>query len=101
VRPASSRWKRPHPERYHRLVPRNNSSTKQSALTDEPDPRFVPVARALARVPGFSLMESKSGAMRGMMLDGKSFGMSLQGRFMVKLTEERAATLIAEGVGGG
>jgi hypothetical protein len=44
-------------------------------------------------------MESKSGAMRGLMLNGKSFGMSTHGRFVLKLTEERAAALIAEGSG--
>ena len=44
-------------------------------------------------------MESKSGATRGMMLNGKSFGMSSHGRFILKLTAERAAALVAEGVG--
>jgi hypothetical protein len=71
--------------------------------TDDPgqeaDPRFVPVASAFAQCPGFSLMESKSGAMRGLMLNGKSFGMSSHGRFVLKLNEERAAALIAEGLG--
>jgi hypothetical protein len=57
------------------------------------------VAKAFARTPGFSLMESKSGAMRGLMLNGKSFGMSSHGRFIVKLTVERAAARVAEGVG--
>jgi hypothetical protein len=52
-------------------------------------PRFVPVAKALARTTGFSLMESKSGAMRGMRLNGTSFGMSSHGRFILKLTEDR------------
>jgi hypothetical protein len=65
----------------------------------EADPRFELVAAALARVPGFSLMESKSGALRGMMLHGKSFGMSSHGRFILKLNDERAAALIAQGVG--
>jgi hypothetical protein len=37
--------------------------------------------------------------MRGMMLNGKSFGMSSHGRFILKLTAERAAALVAEGVG--
>jgi hypothetical protein len=37
--------------------------------------------------------------MRGLMLDGKSFAMSSQGRFIVKLNDERVAGLIAEGVG--
>jgi hypothetical protein len=73
--------------------------TKQrSAAVDAADPRFEPVAKALARAPGFSLMESKSKAMRGMMLNGKSFGMSSHGRFILKLNEPRAATLIADGV---
>jgi len=63
------------------------------------DPRFTPVAAAFARTPGFSLMESKSGAMRGLLLDGKSFGMSSHGRFVLKLTEGRVAALISLGVG--
>ena len=74
-------------------------SSKPSGLTDAADPRFVPVAKAFARKAGFSLMESKSGAMRGLMLNGKSFGMSSHGRLMLKLTEERAAELISQGVG--
>ena len=37
--------------------------------------------------------------MRGMMVNGKSFGMSSHGRFILKLTAERAAALVAEGVG--
>ena len=69
------------------------------APAEGPDPRFVPVAKALARTAGFSLMESKSGAMRGMRLNGTSFGMSSHGRFILKLTEERTAALIAGGVG--
>jgi hypothetical protein len=44
-------------------------------------------------------MESKSGAMRGLMLNGKSFGMSSHGRFILKLTNDCVAALIAEGVG--
>jgi TfoX/Sxy family transcriptional regulator of competence genes len=66
---------------------------------EEADPRFVPVAEAFAGVPGFSLMESKSGAMRGLMHEGKSFGMSSHGRFVLKLDEERVAALVAEGTG--
>jgi hypothetical protein len=63
------------------------------------DPRFVPVVKTFARTPGVSLMQSKSGAMRALMLHGKSFGMSSKGRLLLKLTEERAARLISEGVG--
>jgi hypothetical protein len=44
-------------------------------------------------------MQSESGAMRGLMLNGKSFGMSSHGRFMLKLTEDRATELIADGIG--
>lgn len=66
-------------------------------MADEADPRFEPVAKAFARTPGFSLMESKSRAMRGLMLNGKSFGMSSHGRFILKLDGERAAALIANG----
>src|SRR5271169_1789009 len=80
------------------MAKRTPAKTSRKPL-DEADPRFVPVARAFARVPGFSLMESKSGAMRGLMLNGKSFGMSSNGRFILKLTEARAAALIAEGIG--
>jgi hypothetical protein len=65
----------------------------------EADPRFFPVAKAFMRMPGFSLMESKSGALRGLMLNGKSFGMSSHGRFILKLNEERATVLIEEGIG--
>jgi len=80
-------------------VPTKLSKRASTAAVTEADPRFVPVAKAFARTPGFSLMESKSGGLRGMMLNGKSFGMSSHGRLIVKLTEERAATLIADGVG--
>jgi hypothetical protein len=77
----------------------NTRARKTAEPAEGPDPRFIPVAKALARTPGFSLMESKSGAMRGMRLNGTSFGISSHGRFIVKLTEERVATLIAGGVG--
>ena len=70
-----------------------------TAVVNEADPRFEPVAKALARTAGFSLMESKSRATRGMMLHGKSFGMSTGGRYIVKLNDARAAALIAEGIG--
>jgi len=76
-----------------------HKSRKPSAATDQADPRFVPVAAAFAHSPGFSLMESTSGATRGLMLHGKSFGMSSHGRFILKLTEERAAVLVGEGIG--
>jgi hypothetical protein len=67
--------------------------------SDEADPRFIPIAEAFASTPGFSLMESKSRATRGLRLHGKSFGMSSHGRFILKLTEERVAALVADGVG--
>ena len=54
----------------------NPSHRRPVALLDEADPRFDPVVKALAHTPGFSLMQSKSGAMRGLVLEGKSFGMS-------------------------
>jgi hypothetical protein len=76
-----------------------SARAKKTTTLDEADPRFEPVAKALARVSGFSLMESKSGAMRGMMLNGKSFGMSSHGRFILKLTEARVAELVADGTG--
>jgi hypothetical protein len=66
---------------------------------EEADPRFEPVADAFAGVIGFSLMESKSRATRGLMLDGKSFGMSSHGRLILKLTDQRAGELVSEGVG--
>ena len=44
-------------------------------------------------------MESKSGALRGLMLNGKSFGMSSHGRFILKLDEEHVSVLIADGTG--
>lgn len=77
-----------------------NAATKKKARRlDKADPRFFPVAKAFARTPGFSLMESQAGEMRGLRLHGKSFGMSTHGRFVLKLNEERAAALISEGVG--
>ncbi|HEY2517852.1 MAG TPA: hypothetical protein VGI39_43580 [Polyangiaceae bacterium] len=72
---------------------------KPAPVADEADPRFVPVAKAFARAPGFSLMESKSRATRGLQLNGKSFGMSTHGRFVLKLDEARVEELIADGVG--
>jgi hypothetical protein len=72
---------------------------KSGASLEKADPRFFPVAKAFGRIRGFSLMESKSGALRGLVLNGKSFGMSSNGRFVLKLTEERAQALVAEGVG--
>ncbi len=77
------------------------TAKKKSAAKpiEGPDPRFEPVARALAGTAGFSLMEGKSGALRGLMLDGKSFGMSTHGRFVLKLDEERVAALVARGDG--
>src|SRR5438445_5939139 len=80
-------------------MPKKASAKRPVAAADEADPRFEPVAKAFARTPGFSLMESKSGAMRGLMLNGKSFGMSSHGRFILKLDEPRAAALIAQGIG--
>src|SRR5262249_32059460 len=66
---------------------------------DEADPRFEPVIAALSATPGFSIMQSKSRALRGLMLNGKSFGMSSHGRLILKLTPDRAEALIAAGVG--
>ena len=80
-------------------MPKDKSAKKIGKPLGEADPRFFPVAQAFAGTPGFSLMESESGAMRGLMLNRKSFGMSSDGRFMLKLTEDRAAALIAEGIG--
>lgn len=65
---------------------------------EEADPRFVPVVEALADLPGFSVMDSKSGATRGLMLDAKSFGMSSHGRLILKVGEQRATKLVAKGV---
>jgi TfoX/Sxy family transcriptional regulator of competence genes len=81
------------------VAKKKTASTKKAAAGpgDEADPRFFPVAKALAKLADFSLMESKSGALRGMMRNGKSFGMSSHGRFILKLNEERAAALIATG----
>jgi hypothetical protein len=70
----------------------------KTAVRDEADPRFEPVAKAFARTRGFSLMESKSRAMRGLMLNGKSFGMSSHGRLILKMNEARATALIAKGI---
>lgn len=75
------------------------ATKKKTSVLEAADPRFVPVAKAFARTTGFSLMESKSGAMRGLMLRGKSFGMSQDGRYILKMNEERVAALIAEGIG--
>jgi hypothetical protein len=70
----------------------------RTAVRDEADPRFEPLAKAFARTRGFSLMESKSRAMRGLMLNGKSFGMSSHGRLILKMNEARAGALIARGI---
>ncbi len=72
---------------------------KSPSKLDVADPRFEPVAKGLSRSPGFSLMENKSKSMRGLMRNGKSFGMSSHGRFILKLDEGRAAELIADGTG--
>jgi len=80
-------------------MPKKPVAKKTPRPAEVADPRFAPVAKAFAKTVGVSLMESKSGAMRGLMLNGKSFGMSMNGRFMLKLTEERASALIAEGIG--
>ncbi len=77
----------------------NKLATRNANPVDRPDPRFISVTKAFARTPGFSLMESKSGASQGLMLNGKSFGMSSHGRFILKLTEERVAALVADGIG--
>src|SRR5438128_12604437 len=70
----------------------------KAAVRDDADPRFAPVAKAFARTRGFSLMESKSRAMRGLMLHGKSFGMSSHGRLILKMNEARATALISTGI---
>ena len=73
--------------------------TKQAKVVDDSDPRFVPVAAAFVRTPGFSLMESKSGGSRGLMQHGKSFGMCQHGRLILKLDDARVAALVAASVG--
>jgi hypothetical protein len=70
----------------------------KTAARDEADPRFEPVAKAFARTRGFSLMESKSRGMRGLMLNGKSFGMSSHGRLILKMNETRASALVSTGI---
>ena len=80
-------------------MPKRASARPAAATADEADPRFLPVVEALAKIAGFSLMESKSRAMRGLMLNGKSFGMSSHGRLILKLTDERALALILDRVG--
>jgi hypothetical protein len=77
-------------------MPKRTSPETKQIRGQEADPRFVPVAKEFARSPGFSLIESKSGATRGLMLNGKWIGMSTHGRFVLKLNPERAAALIAE-----
>jgi hypothetical protein len=74
-------------------------SKSKADSSEGPDPRFLPVVAALEGQRGFSLMESNSGATRGLMLEGKSFGMSSHGRLILKLTEERVAELVELGVG--
>ena len=82
-----------------KIVAKKTVAKKTPTVPDEADPRFEPVVKSFAQSPGFSVMESKSGALRGLLLNGKSFGMSSHGRFMLKLTEERASALIANGIG--
>jgi hypothetical protein len=83
------------------MSPRQPSekASAKTAVRDEADPRFEPVAKAFARTRGFSLMESKSRATRGLMLNGKSFGMSSHGRLILKMNEARVAALISKGIG--
>jgi hypothetical protein len=81
------------------LVAKQSSKPEVSAPIAGPDPRFEPVAAAFAGVAGFSLMESASKATRGLMLEGKSFGMSSHGRLILKLTDQLASELIEAGVG--
>jgi hypothetical protein len=78
-------------------MPKKSPSTPRTPVKDESDVRFVPVVDAFAKTEGFSLMESKSRAMRGLMLNGKSFGMSTHGRLVLKLNDLRAAELITAG----
>lgn len=80
---------------------KTKASTERPAAQNrgtEADPRFEPVAKAFAKAPGFSLMESKSKGSRGLMLNGKSFGMSHHGRFVLKLDEKLAARHLAAGI---
>jgi len=74
-------------------------SMKKAGSGDAADPRFEPVAKALSKMPGFSLMQSKSQAMRGMVFDSQSFGMSHHGRFILKLDEKRVSAHVAAGTG--
>lgn len=73
-------------------------ASAKTAVRDEADPRFEPVAKAFAGTRGVSLMESKSRATRGLMLNGKSFGMSSHGRLILKMNEARATALISTGI---
>jgi hypothetical protein len=79
------------------------SPSKKTRKATEPaeaaDPWFFTVVDALAGTPGVSLLDDMSGSMRGLHLSGKSFGLSHHDRFMLKPNEERAAELIASGVG--
>jgi hypothetical protein len=78
-------------------MPKKSPATTEAPAADESDARFVPVVHAFAKTEGFSCMESKSRAMRGLMLNGKSFGMSTHGRLILKLNEQRAVELITVG----
>jgi uncharacterized protein YdhG (YjbR/CyaY superfamily) len=80
-------------------VSRNKPAKNSLPPGDGADPRFIRVIEAFSRTHGFSLMENKSGVMRGLMLNGRSFGMSSHGRCILKLGDERVAALIAEGKG--
>ena len=84
-------------DQYVRRMPKKSPSIPTAPVKDESDVRFVPVVDAFAKTEGFSLMESRSRAMRGLMLNGKSFGMSTHGRLVLKLNEQRAAELITAG----
>jgi hypothetical protein len=63
------------------------------------DPRFDAVVASFTGKAGVTLMGSKSGALRSLMLNGKAFSMSTHGRFVLKLDEARAAALVANGTG--
>jgi hypothetical protein len=77
----------------------NESHAATFSTLEDADSRFLPVVQALIELDGFSLMESKSDATRGLMHNGKSFDMSSHGHCILKLTPERAAALIEHTTG--
>ena len=76
------------------------SAKASAAKTDGADPRFIQVAKALAEMPGVELTrDDRFNPLWGLIVNRAVLGLLIDGRFHLRLTADRAAALIAEGVG--